>query len=381
MCRVLFFLKKSVVYTYSYLMKKHIQSKKKKVFVGLSGGVDSAVSAALLQRAGFDVVGVFIKTWQPDFIECTWKEERKDAMRIAAHLNIPFITLDLENAYKEGVAEYMISEYESGRTPNPDVMCNKEVKFGAFLKEALRMGADAVATGHYAQNILRNGRFELHSSPDTSKDQSYFLWTLKEEQLMHIIFPVGGMKKQEVRKYADFFSLPVASKKDSQGVCFLGPLDMKEFLGHYIKKKKGKVLSVEGKIIGEHDGALFYTLGERHGFSITHKSAHDTPYYVVAKDIKKNTLTVSPEPLPIGPKSNTLTLEQFHVVTSGSIKDKDMFDAVIRYHGIRYPVELLRLHDGGAQLRFKDQRPLVSPGQSVVLYDKTRVIGGGIVAG
>ncbi len=328
-------------------MKKNSASKKKTVFVGLSGGVDSAVSAALLCRAGFNVVGVFIKTWQPEFIECTWKEERKDAMRIAAHLHIPFITLDLEQAYKEGVAEYMISEYENGRTPNPDVMCNKEVKFGAFLKEALRMGADAVATGHYA----------------------------------HIIFPVGGMKKSEVRKYADFFALPVASKKDSQGVCFLGPLDMKEFLGHYIKRKKGKVLSVDGDNIGEHEGALFYTLGERHGFVITKKSAFDLPHYVVSKDIKRNTITVSTTPVPVGPKSNTLTLEQFHVITAGSIKDEDVYDAVIRYHGERYPVELLRLHDGGAQLRFKNEKPLVSPGQSVVLYQSSRVVGGGVVAG
>ncbi|MDQ5961766.1 MAG: tRNA-specific 2-thiouridylase MnmA [Patescibacteria group bacterium] len=375
------FYKKSVVYTYTTTMKKKLASKKKTVFVGLSGGVDSAVSAALLCRSGFDVVGVFIKTWQPDFIECTWKEERKDAMRIAAHLNIPFITLDLEHAYKEGVAEYMIAEYEMGRTPNPDVMCNKEVKFGAFLSKALVMGADAVATGHYAQNILNNGRFELHASPDSTKDQSYFLWTLKEEQLMHVIFPVGGMNKKEVRKYAEFFKIPVATKKDSQGVCFLGPLDMKEFLGHYIKNKKGKVLSTEGKIIGEHDGAWFYTLGERHGFTITQKSAHDMPYYVVAKDIKKNTLTVSTTPKAPGEKSNTLTLEQFHIVTPGSAKDGGSYDAVVRYHGERFAVELLRLHDGGAQLRFKSEKPLVSSGQSVVLYQKERVIGGGVVAG
>lgn len=347
----------------------------------MSGGVDSAVSAELLCRAGFNVVGVFIKTWQPDFIECTWKDERKDAMRIAAHLGIPFITLDLEEVYKEGVAEYMISEYEMGRTPNPDVMCNKEVKFGAFLKKALEMGADAVATGHYAQNILNNGRYELHTSFDKSKDQSYFLWTLKEEQLMHIIFPVGEMKKSDVREYAKYIKIPVATKKDSQGVCFLGPLDMKDFLSHYIKKKKGKVLSVKGEIVGEHEGALFYTLGERHGFLITKKSAHDMPYYVVSKDIKKNTITVSNSPAPVGPKSNTLTLEQFHIVTSGSVKDGDVYDAVIRYHGERHPVELLRLHDGGAQLRFKNQRPLVSPGQSVVLYFKSRLVGGGVVAG
>lgn len=156
---------------------------------------------------------------------------------------------------------------------------------------------------------------------------------------------------------------------------------MKEFLGHYIKRKKGKVLSVDGDTIGEHEGALFYTLGERHGFVITKKSAHDMPYYVVSKDIKKNTITVSNSSVPVGPKSNTLTLEQFQIVTAGSVKDGDVYDAVIRYHGERYPVELLRLHDGGAQLRFKNARPLVSPGQSVVLYLNSRLVGGGVVAG
>src|SRR3989344_5097892 len=255
--------------------------KKKIVFVGLSGGVDSAVSAALLKKQSFEVVGVFIKTWHPEFLECNEEEERRDAMRVAAFLDIPFLTFDFEKVYKREVADYMIREYRAGRTPNPDVMCNKEVKFGAFLKKALSMGADFVATGHYAQNK----NLSLIKGVDPTKDQSYFLWTLKQNQLKHIIFPVGHLKKSQVRKLAEKYGLHTFQKKDSQGICFLGKLDMKEFLQHYIKPKSGRVLDINGKTIGKHNGATFLTLGERHGFTITSKTNHDRPYYIIAKDI------------------------------------------------------------------------------------------------
>jgi len=247
---------------------------KKTVFVGISGGVDSAVSAALLQKDGYDVVGVFIRTWHPEFLKCNEEEERRDAMRVAAHLDIPFLTFDLEDVYKREVGDYMIREYKSGRTPNPDVMCNKEVKFGAFLKKALAMGADYIATGHYAQNFgcwtpairvsnTRKEDFQLTRGKDSSKDQSYFLWTLTQRQLAKILFPIGHLRKQGVRKLAKKFKLPVAEKKDSQGICFLGPVDLKEFLRHYIKEKKGKVVNERGEVIGHHNGAEFSTLGAR----------------------------------------------------------------------------------------------------------------------
>ena len=228
---------------------------KKIVFVGMSGGVDSAVSAALLKEQGYEVVGVFIRTWHPDFLSCNEEEERHDAMCIAAHLDIPFLTFNFEDVYKKEVADYMITEYKEGRTPNPDVMCNKYVKFGAFLKKAISMGADYVATGHYALNtkqLLSRGSHSnlkmvdesniayaaestalcLKKSIDPSKDQSYFLWTLKQEQLEKILFPIGHLKKTEVRRLAKKFKLPVAEKKDSQGICFLGVVDLKEFLKH-----------------------------------------------------------------------------------------------------------------------------------------------------
>ena len=294
--------------------------KKKIVFVGLSGGVDSAVSAALLKKQGYEVIGVFIKTWHPEFLVCNEEAEQRDAMRVAAHLDIPFLTFDFADVYKKEVADYMIREYKKGRTPNPDVMCNKEVKFGAFLKKALAMGADFVATGHYAQNkpntkqmLSRVSHSNLNvvneyniaydaestasclvKSIDPSKDQSYFLWTLNQKQLSKILFPVGNLKKTQVRKLAKKFNLPVAEKKDSQGICFLGAVDLKEFLKHYIKpKKEVRCLNErKEKKIGYHDGVFFHTLGERHGFTITKKSPNDGAYYVVGKDIKKNILVV-----------------------------------------------------------------------------------------
>jgi tRNA-specific 2-thiouridylase len=214
---------------------------KKRVFVGMSGGVDSSVSSALLKKAGFDVTGVFIKTWSPDFMECTWKDERLDAMRVCAKLDIPFITLDLEKEYKEKVADYMIEEYKKGRTPNPDVMCNKEIKFGAFFNWAMSRGADYVATGHYARTLKKkSGEVMLSAGNDDNKDQSYFLWNIKKEHLDKTLFPVGHLEKSEVRKLAKKFNLPTATKKDSQGVCFLGKVDMKDFLEHYIRPKRGE---------------------------------------------------------------------------------------------------------------------------------------------
>ena len=285
----------------------------KTVFVGMSGGVDSSVSAALLKEQGYNVVGVFIRTWHPSFIKCNEEEERLDAMRVAAHLDIPFLTFDLSNEYKKDVADYMIKEYKAGRTPNPDVMCNKEIKFGAFLKKAISMGASYVATGHYAQNKKFSGKEFLSLRPrrhkagdprllkffpenfllkgkDPLKDQSYFLWALDKKLFPKIIFPIGNYKKSKVRKIAKRFKLPVAEKKDSQGICFLGSVDIKDFLGHYIKQKKGKVLNELGEEIGYHNGAVFFTLGERHGFVISKKSPNDRPYYVISKDIKKNTI-------------------------------------------------------------------------------------------
>ena len=217
-----------------------------KVFLGLSGGVDSSVSALLLKKAGYDVTGVFIKVWHPDFLPCNWKEDRRDAMRICAQLDIPFLFFDFEKEYKREVVDYMVSEYKLGRTPNPDVMCNKYIKFGSFLKKAKEMGADFIATGHYARitnnkQSITNNRFVLEEGVDKNKDQSYFLWTLTGEQLEQVFFPIGNLEKSEVRKIAKKNKLITFEKKDSQGLCFVGQVDMKDFLSHFIKTKKGKM--------------------------------------------------------------------------------------------------------------------------------------------
>ncbi len=379
--------------------------KKETVFVGLSGGVDSAVSAALLQKAGYEVVGVFIRTWHPEFLACNEEEERHDAMRVAAHLDIPFLTFDLQDVYKKEVANYMIREYKAGRTPNPDVMCNKEVKFGAFLKKALAMGADYVATGHYAQSIspspLIRGRLggggnskkspprpsgtpppqggeKLLKGIDSSKDQTYFLWTLKREQLKKILFPVGHLKKREVRTLAKKFNLPVAEKKDSQGICFLGAIDLKEFLKHYIKEKKGKIVNEKGEEIGYHDGVVFHTLGERHGFTITKKNPNDGAYYVIGKDVKKNILIVSQNNFPLDKGGfRGVELKNTNWI-SKTPESKKTYTAQIRYHG-----EFLSCKIKCSTLRvaqvFFDKPVMVASGQSCVIYDKDICLGGGVV--
>jgi len=370
--------------------------RKKVVFVGMSGGVDSSVSAALLKQQGYDVVGVFIRTWHPDFLACNKEEERRDAMRVAAHLDIPFLTFDFEGVYKKEVGDYMIAEYRAGRTPNPDVMCNKHVKFGAFLKKAISMGADFVATGHYAKvafsQVLGSPRPQLRGarpdhakkqlllqrSIDVSKDQSYFLWTLKQEQLSKILFPVGHLKKEQVRKLAKKFKLPVAEKKDSQGICFLGPVDLKEFLKHYIKEKKGKVHNEKGEVIGWHSGVVFHTLGERHGFTITQKGPTDGPYYVVGKDIKKNILVVSQKKEI--PHSNILTnFRMKNVNWVNQVPDENKnYTAQIRYHGELLPCKVECAKSNFAQVMFA-KPVLVASGQSLVIYDKDVCLGGGVV--
>lgn len=360
-------------------MVKKLENKNKSVFVGISGGVDSAVAALILKQQGYRVVGVFIRTWTPDFINCTWREERRDAMRVCANLGIPFLECDAEKEYREGVVDYMIEEYKKGRTPNPDVMCNREVKFGVFWNFAKQRGADFIATGHYVKKEKIDNLFVLKKNPDEKKDQVYFLWTLNQEDLSHSLFPLGDLNKKEVRSLAKKHKLPNAKKKDSQGVCFLGPLDMKDFLRHYIKEEKGGILNKDGQIIGHHNGAVFFTIGERHGFFINKKDQNSKPLYVISKNIKENTLVVSEDsPVLVNAKDSFIMI---HISNTNWIskepEENKIYQAQIRYHGELIDCYVRRVDNQNCEITFKNSMSIDS-GQSVVLYDNKICLGGGV---
>lgn len=304
----------------------------KRIFVGLSGGVDSAVGALLLKQAGALVTGVFIKGWYPPNMPCTWAEDRRDAMRVAARLQIPFLTLDASREYKQSVIDYLVSEYEEGRTPNPDVMCNRDIKFGVFYRFAKAQGADAIATGHY-----RSGE----------KDQSYFLWAVPKDILESTLFPVAHMKKTEVRALAKRFNLPVASKKDSQGVCFLGSISVLEFLKSEL---------------GTDNPALLHTLGER-------VSKSNGPWYVVDKDLEKGEIVVA--------KTRSTEAKEIPFSSANWFRNPPTtIEAQYRYRGPKVKGRI----EGS---RFVSQVPLPeipAPGQSIVFYDQGKLMGGGIIA-
>ena len=356
----------------------------KKVFVGMSGGVDSSVSAALLLEQGYEVVGVFIKVWQADFLPCTWREERREAMRAAAHLRIPFLTLDLEKEYKEGVVDYMIREYGAGRVPNPDVMCNKHVKFGAFLDFAKKNGTDFIATGHYARKEEYGRdemRYRLLAGEDKEKDQSYFLWTLTQKQLARTLFPVGHLQKSEVRALAHKYGLPNADKKDSQGLCFMGAVDMAEFLKHYLHTQSGTVLDHEGNVIGTHDGALLYTIGQRHGFRIHNQQVNETPYFVTSKDMANNTLTVAHRTHEEKTtETSELLVTDLHLITKKTVCGEKGIFARIRYRGELFPITVSKAEAANTfHVSFLKTIDGVAAGQSIVFYENNDCLGGAII--
>jgi tRNA-uridine 2-sulfurtransferase len=325
----------------------------KRIFVGLSGGVDSAVSAALLQSAGARVTGVFIKGWYPPEMPCSWADERRDAMRVAARLGMPFLTLDASAEYKKSVIDYLIKEYRAGRTPNPDVMCNREVKFGAFHHFAKSRGADAIATGHY-----RAGE----------KDQSYFLWAVPKAILEETVFPVGAKTKNEVRALAKKFDVPVAEKKDSQGVCFLGNVSVEEFLRAEFGTHPGNALDTDGRLIGSHDGVLLYTIGERIPLK---DSQENGPWFVRAKDISRNECIVSRSP-----HAETAARAEIQFSDSNWFGDpSQVTEAQYRYRGVHIKGTV---EDG----RFVCGEPppdVPAPGQSIVFYHMGALVGGGII--
>ncbi|MCR4280903.1 MAG: tRNA 2-thiouridine(34) synthase MnmA [Candidatus Kaiserbacteria bacterium] len=351
----------------------------KTVFVGLSGGVDSAVSAMLLKERGFNVVGVFIKIWQPEFLECTWSRDRVDAMRAAVAIGIPFREIDLSDDYKKDVVEKMVSAYASGITPNPDVLCNRHIKFGSFLKYAEKEGADFIATGHYARIVAGNrpaiGKsLELLRGSDKNKDQSYFLYTLEQADLARTLFPIGDMEKSEVRARARRARLPVAGKPDSQGLCFVGDVTMKEFLSRYMALKKGAVLDASGGVIGEHEGAQIYTIGQRHGFAITKPARGTAVYYVVGTDVKNNTISVS-ENINYAKRKQAI-LDSVHFIDS---EQSFPFEAEAQTRYREIPVKSVVNKTGEKIIVSFAEAHIVSPGQSLVLYKGDKCLGGGVI--
>ncbi len=339
--------------------------KRKKVIVALSGGVDSSVAAALLKRGGFDVVGVFMKCWSKGE-KCTSTEDEKMARLAAVKLGIPFYSLDLIKEYRKRVVEYMLEGYEKGITPNPDVMCNKEIKFGLFFEKAMKMGADFVATGHYAQ--IKNGK--ILTGKDSNKDQSYFLSMIDASVLSKVLFPVGEYTKPQVRAMAKKFGLPTADRPDSQGLCFIGNVDFHDFVKDFIAESKGEIVDMEGKVLGIHPGVWFYTIGQRKGIGLS-----GGPWFIVEKDRKSNALIVSKNEKDLYKKELQVTnLNWFNNNVPKQIS------ARIRYRQTPASCRVIKEKDGSLRLVFKTPQRAIAPGQMAVLYKGSEMLGGGIIA-
>lgn len=344
-----------------------------RVYVGMSGGVDSSLTAALLVEQGYDVTGVYMKNWTQDLpgMICPWADDLADAKRVAVQLGIDLKVFDFENEYREKVVQYMIEEYKIGRTPNPDIMCNQEVKFRLFLDAALEDGADMIATGHYA----RVDHGELKQAEDANKDQTYFLYRVTGDALQKTLFPLGGYAKPEVRKMAEARGLVTARKKDSQGICFVGKVGIRDFLSQYVEQVPGNIVdTATGKVLGHHDGAIFYTLGQRHGLNL----GGGLPYYVVGKSMDKNEVYVTTDLNDASLWKADVTLEHVHWINNppaeGEYRIRIRHRAPLVAAGLRFTPE------GDVQLAVHDEQRAIAPGQSIVIYDGETCLGGGIVA-
>ncbi len=367
---------------------------KKKVLVAMSGGVDSSVAALLLKKEGYEVIGAFMKNWSdtkdPLTGRCAWRTERKMALLIASILNIPLITFDFEKEYKKEVIQEMFKKYKSGITPNPDVDCNKKIKFPLLIKEAKKRGIGLIATGHYIRKKKnsKNNKYELIRAKDENKDQSYFLYTIKQNELKHCIFPIGEYSKEEVRKIAYNNKFPNYNKKGTVGICFIGKINLKDFLKNKIKPKKGKILDPLGNIIGEHDGIYYYTIGQRlgprYGFEIIRDTLKNKEkyqrWYVAKKDVKNNIIVAAPKDHPLNFKKEVF-IKNFHLISDSkrNLKNKKLkVFSRIRHVGellkgtLSYNKKLKKFH-----VELDEPITGISEGQAIVLYLGKKVLGGG----
>ena len=342
------------------------------VYVGMSGGVDSSLTAALLAEAGHQVTGVYMKNWTQDLpgMRCPWADDLADAKRVAVQLGIDFKVFDFETEYRQKVVDYMIEEYKAGRTPNPDIMCNQEVKFKLFLEAALEDGADMIATGHYAQ--VEDGRLKM--ATDTNKDQTYFLYRVTGAALNKTLFPLGGYTKPEVRKMAEVRGLFTAAKKDSQGICFVGKIGIREFLGQYVEQVPGEIIDIQTrKVLGHHDGAIFYTLGQRHGLDL----GGGLPYYVVGKDMAKNEVYVTTDLNNEALWKTNVQLGAVHWINE--VPQAGTYQVRVRHRAPLIQADLSYGRDGAVELVLRDEQRAVASGQSIVIYDQDTCLGGGII--
>ena len=351
-----------------------------KIVVGMSGGVDSSVAALLLKRAGHDVVGLFMKNWEDDDDDqyCSTRQDLVDAAAAAEVIGIELEAVNFAAEYKDRVFAEFLREYSAGRTPNPDVLCNAEIKFRAFLDHAMRLGAAKIATGHYARVEMKEEKYQLLRGSDASKDQTYFLHRLTQEQLARVLFPIGAMKKTEVRRLAEQAGLPNHAKKDSTGICFIGERPFREFLNRYLPKAPGPIKTPEGKIVGEHVGLAFYTIGQRKGIGI---GGAGEPWYVAAKRLEANELVVvqgHDHPLLL---RQSLSGEQASWIAGAAPAAHGRHTAKTRYRQADAPCRLERVLESEIRVGFEAPQWAVTPGQSVVLYDGEACLGGAVISG
>jgi len=350
--------------------------------LGISGGVDSSVAALLLQQAGYEVEGLFMQNWEEDERSgpCTTDADRKDAVAVCGRLGIPFHARNFAAEYWDGVFEHFLTEYRAGRTPNPDVLCNREIKFKTFLDEARALGADKIATGHYARVDCVDGRYRLLRAVDAAKDQSYFLHALGQQQLAATLFPLGGIEKPRVREMAREAALPTHAKKDSTGICFIGERDFRGFLSQYIPARRGEMRTPDGELIGQHQGVMYYTLGQRNGLGIGGRhGASGEAWYVVGKDVATNVLYVAQGGENHWLYSQRLQSETPTWVDGAAPSAHFRCTARTRYRQSDQACEVSVL-DAGLEVRFDEPQRAVTPGQSVVLYDGDVCLGGAVIA-